>query len=160
MLTIPESTIDAVWHETQKWSEDTMGQVIADMSDDQPLLMAYLVEVGEELLNDEEQELLFFFGVLLWKMMSWGKDHMEEMTELDLDRSEEANSQLLEVFDGDTGNEVPVAVKKAMDDYNQPFLLNFVVEAVSESLETGAVQMQNFGAMVLYLKVAIDGMDK
>jgi hypothetical protein len=163
MITISEEIVEKVWLEAKDWSDDDMGRVVGAMSDDQPLLMAYLVSAGEELLNDVEQELLFFFGILLWQMMSKGataEQELPEMTEASLAAAEEKNAQLMGFFDEQASLEMRKQLADILEKYNQPNLLNFVVEVVVEALEDGDIEMDSYGPMILYLKVAIDGLDQ
>ena len=163
MITVSEEIVEKVWIAAKDWSDDKMGEIVGEMSDDQPLLMAYLVSVGEELLNDVEQELLFFFGLLLWQMfheVETDEEELPEMSEAQLAAAEEKNANLMNFLDDDASAEVRSHLSHILADYNQPNLLNFVVEVIVESLEDGEIRMQNFGAMILYLKVVIDGLDQ
>lgn len=162
MNTISEEVVEQVWLEAKEWSDDDMGRVVGAMSDDQPLLMAYLVSAGEELLNDVEQELMFFFGILLWQMMAKAatdEEELDEMIEEHLATAEEKNAELMGLFDDQASAEMKSQLSKVLETYNQPNLLNFVVEVVVEALEDGDIDMDSYGPMVLYLKVAIDGLD-
>ena len=159
MITVTEEIVDLVWQEAKEWSDDDMGKVVGDMSDDQPLMMAYLISAGEELLNDVEQELMFFFGLLVWKMFDKLEDELPEMSEGMLADAEEQNASLMGFFNDMEGSEVNSKLNDIFANYNQPNLLNFVVEVVVESLEEGDIRMESYGPMILYLKVIIDGLD-
>jgi hypothetical protein len=162
MITISENIVEEVWQAAKEWSDDDMAKVVGDMSDDQPLLMAYLISAGEKLLNDVEQELMFFFGILLWQMMSKGatdEEELPEMNEAALAAAEENNARLMGFFDDQASSEMRKQLNEILASYNQPNLLNFVVEVVVEALEDGDIEMASYGPMILYLKVVIDGLD-
>ncbi len=162
MLTISEEIVEKVWQAAKDWSDDDMGKIVGEMSDDQPLLMAYLVSVGEELLNDVEEELLFFFGLLIWKMLMEAENdekELPEMTEGQLAAAEERNANMMNFFDDSVTPEMRNQLNQILADYNQPNLLNFVVEVVVEALEDGDIRMESYGPMILYLKVIIDALD-
>jgi len=105
---------------------------------------------------------MFFFGILLWQMMfkaSTDDDELPEMLEPHLAAAEEKNAALMGFFDDQASAEMRSQLSKILEAYNQPNLLNFVVEVVVEALEDGDIDMDSYGPMILYLKVAIDGMD-
>ncbi|MGQ9498721.1 MAG: hypothetical protein ACUVSP_10670 [Desulfotomaculales bacterium] len=46
--------------------------MVNQMSRQQPAVLAYLLAAGEGLLNEDEQELLFYLGVVVWQIMLKG----------------------------------------------------------------------------------------
>lgn len=159
MISVSDTIIDKIWQQANDAPDEQMPTLVSRLSDEQPLLMAYLISVGEELLNEEEQELLFFFGVLIWQIMAEGQDELAELNEETLDLAEQGNVALLESLGNSPGAIFKGELKKVLEGYEQPALLNFVVEVVSESVQDEIVQTPNFGPMILYLKTVIDGLN-
>jgi len=90
-----------------------------------------------------------------------GTDEAElpEMSEINLSDAEEKNAQLVGFFDEGADTNMRAQLGNILDTYNQPNLLNFVVEVIVEALEDGEIRMEVYGAMIVYLKVIIDAMD-
>jgi hypothetical protein len=159
MNSISIDIVESTWKKAKDITDDEMAGLISKLSDDQPLLMAYLISVGEQLLDDEEQELLFFYGLLIWDMMSQGKTPLPEMTENGLADAERANADLVAFIEDGPDAVFKNEFQRILETYNQPDLLNFVVEVVTEGLQDEDIRPQSYGPMILYLKVTIDGLD-
>jgi hypothetical protein len=160
MKKITAQQVEQSWLAAKEWDDKKMASLMQEMGDEQPLLMAYLVSVGEDLLNEDEEELLFFFGVLLWQMMEHKDEPIEELTEEALHQAESANASLVELFDGEPTPAQANRLAELLESYPQPELLNFVVEVVSEGVKDGDIRPTSYGPMILYLKVVIDGLNR
>ena len=50
----------------------------------QPVVASYLLVVDSDVLNQDERQLLFYLGTVVWQMMSQGKTPLPTVTEDDL----------------------------------------------------------------------------
>ena len=70
-------------------------QLTQRLIEEQPM-MAYLMAVDKDVLNEEERELVFYPGTMVWQIMSQGDATLPQVTEQILERAEEANRQTLQ----------------------------------------------------------------
>ncbi|MEM6261642.1 MAG: hypothetical protein AAGI38_03970 [Bacteroidota bacterium] len=160
MNTISELLVDQTWQEISQMSETELPGLISEMSDDQPLLLVYLMTVGEEILDEEEQELLLYLGVVVWKMMSKGEQQMGEVTEPLLDKVEQENSKMVEYLEGESEHSLADTVLNILGGYNQAAIFKYLVEAIVEAVDAGEIRVESAGILALYLKIHLDCLDQ
>lgn len=159
MNTISAEIVERNWKELSDFNQKEATNVINEISLKQPLILAYLMAIGEELFDQDENELLLYLGVAIWKMMTEGDEPMPEVTEELLDKKEEKNFKMIEYLGGESESGFVEGVHRIFKGYNQPEILGFVIEALMESLEEGIIEDENVGLMMLYLKTVIDCFD-
>ena len=72
-----------------------MESLIDQFGDAQPVLLAYLMTIGEEDFNEDERELMLFLGMAIWQSMTEASD-TAQLTEESLAEAQTANLPLLE----------------------------------------------------------------
>ncbi len=136
-------------------------KMVNRMSKQQPLVLAYLMATGHDVLNQEERELLLYLGIVVWQIMNTGAKSLPEITEEILDEAEDSNMKMLEYLDGESETGFIDVLEKIINNYNQPEVLRYVVEAlVEEPKEESMIRDENIGIMMIYMKTVIDSFDK
>jgi hypothetical protein len=161
MEKIPAEIVERTWKEMATMSPLNYPKLINKFSTDQPYILAYLMVVDNEQFNRDERELLLYLGTVVWKIMSRGNKPLPSVTEKMIVAAEEKNIKMLEYLEGETTTDFYDTTATIIEDYNQPEVLRYVVEALMEDDEEEVdIQEQNIGMMMIYLKTVIDCLDK
>ncbi|KPJ68362.1 MAG: hypothetical protein AMJ45_02575 [Syntrophobacter sp. DG_60] len=161
MDSISSDTVEKTWKKIGGMSPQEVPKLINRMSKQRPLILAYLMAAGDDILNQDERELLLYLGVVVWQIMSQGATPLPEITEKTLDEVEESNMKVLKYLEGESETAFIETVEGIIDNYNQPEVLRYVVEALMEEPEEEClIRDENKGIMMFYLKTVIDCFDK
>jgi len=138
-----------------------MPKLINLMSREQPFILTYLMAIDNAILNQDERELLFYLGVVVWQIMSQGSTPLPKVTQETLDEVEESNTKMLEYLEGESETSFIETVETIVKNYNQPEVLRYVIEALmEESDEESLIRDEYKGMMMINLKTVIDCFDK
>lgn len=138
-----------------------MPKLINLMSKEQPFILTYLMAIDNVILNQDERELLFYLGVVVWQIMSQGSTPLPKVTQETLDEVEESNTKMLEYLEGESETSFIETVETIVKNYNQPEVLRYVIEALmEESDEESLIRDEYKGIMMINLKTVIDCLDK
>ena len=161
MNTISAKIVEKTWQETAAMSPSEAPKVINKLTKQQPLILSYLMAAGHDVFNQDEQELLLFMGINIWKMMSQGKTSLPKVSEKTLDKIKKNNFKMLDYLEGEPGHGFTATVEKIFSNYNQSEVLRYVVEALFEEEEEDVeIRDEMMGMLMLYLKTVIDCFDR
>ena len=157
MKPISSDVVEKTFEKMGEMSLQEAQKFINRMCKEQPLMLAYLMVADEDILNQEERELLLYLGTVVWQIMLQGDAPLPKITEKILDTVEESNIKMLKYPEGESDAGFMDAVEKIMDNYSQPEVLHYVVDALMEEPEEGGlIRDENTGLMMLHLKTVID----
>lgn len=161
MDTVSAEVVEKVWTKMASLTLSGCQKLSQRMSQEQPLILAYLMAVDHDILNRDERELLVYLGMTVWQMMSQGPQRLRQVTEKVLNKAEAANIKMDEYLEGETGEGFLSTTRTILDNYQQPEVLRYVVEALMEEPEEGCIIRDvNRGALFLDLKTVIDCFDR
>ncbi len=127
------------------------------MQKEQPLLVAYLAAVDKDFLNQEEREVLFYQGTVIWQIMSEARKPLPMITEDTLLRLESENLSLSESLKNAGTVKFAEVVKRILKDYGQPEVFRYVLSALlDQDNEDCVIRDENLGIIMLDLKTVID----
>lgn len=154
MTPIPSQTVDQVadWL-FQLEDEQEIIELIDQLAAEQALILAYLLAMGEGDFDQDEKEILLFYGAGIWKMMSHSSTPLPTVSEDTLEKIEGNNMAMLEYLAVESDEGFLSFSKQLLADYSQPAILGFVIESV---MEDEAIRDENKGMMLIFLKVVID----
>jgi hypothetical protein len=157
---ISSKIVEKTWEKVGSMSPLQGQKMIEQMSKQQPVILAYLMAVGDDLFNEDERELLLYLGVVVWQIMLQGDAPLSKVTEKALDKAERTNIKMLERFTNRSLNQMAKGVKEMLGNYNQKEVLSYVVEALMEEPEEGClIRDEVKGIMMIFLKTVIDCFD-
>lgn len=144
-------------------TEDQAQEMVTQMSKEQPILLAYLLAVSEHKEFDEEESQVFFYtGVVLWQIMKQGLKGPGKITEKRLRKAEKANEDLLDKMASDSAGDFLSAAQSMLENYAEPEVLRYVTEALMEDEEgdpgNPPIRDENLGLAFLHLKIALDSL--
>jgi hypothetical protein len=128
----------------------------------QPFLSTYLLAVGGDELNRDERELLFYLGLVVWKIMAKGDKKLEEVSSEAIEEAEKKNLNMVNYLSEENKDfDFIKTVESIIKEYNQKNVLKYVVEALEEhDPEEGNLRDESIGPMFIYLKTVIDCLDQ
>ena len=89
------------------------------MAKEQPVILAYLMAVDDDILNQEEREVLLFLGVVVWQVMLRGNRPLPKVTEKTLAEAEATNLRMAEYLRGETKAGFEEATRVIIGSYRQ-----------------------------------------
>lgn len=160
MVSLSLDEIELLWQEMSAMKREDAPQLIEMMKMSQPDTVTYLLASGEDLLNPEERELIFFMGVLIWRVVTTLRSDIPTINMSQLIESESKNITMLEYLDGEPDGDFFSTVETIMAGYNQSELLRYVMKRlVEESDASGKSNNDHVGIIVIFLKTFIDCLD-
>jgi len=162
MNKISSEIVERTWREMSSMPPLKLPKLVNKLSKEQPAIVAYFLVVGDEFLNEDEQELLLYLGLVVWQVMSNGASPIPEVTEKMVEEAEDKNIKMLEYLEGESESGFIETVETIVENYNQPEVLQFVVEGLIEEDEedNANIREESIGMMMIYLKTVIDCFDK
>jgi len=161
MKTISSEIVEKTWRKIGKMSVLEIPKMAYRMREEQPVVLAYLLTAGTDILNQDERELLLYLGMVVWQMMSQGSRPLVKITEDVVDEMERSNMKVVEYLKNEPETGFIKVTKEMIENYPQPEVLKYIVEALMEEQEEGCViRNENKGMMMLYLKTVIDCFDR
>ena len=163
MKPIPKKIVEETWQELGEISPFEVPKLVDKMKNEQPLLLAYLLAVDHDILNEDERELLLYIGINIWKMMSRGDKRLKKVTEKSLKKNEKNNENMIKYLANEP--DFDEAVINIAENYNQKEVLKYVIEALMEDEpdENGTycnIRDEYIGAMFMSIKTVIDCLDQ
>ena len=162
MKQIPSDIVEKTWKKMGGMSPADAPKMISRLTKQQSWILAYLMAAGDDSLNRDERELLFYLGIVIWRIMSQGDKCLSEVTDKIIDEAEEANIKMLEYLEDESPDDFADVIEKVLENYNQYYVLQYIVEALMEedSEEECLIRDENIGMMMIYLKTVIDCFDR
>ena len=161
MNSIPAEIVEEMRIELSEMSPDAAPDIIDRMSNEQPLVLAYLMAIGDNLFNQDERELFVFLGVVIWQIMSQGDTPLPQVTEKMIDEIEESNFKMLEYLEDESEADFIETTDNMLENYNQQEVLKYVIEVIMEEPEEDCeITEESQGLMMIYLKTVIDCFDR
>ena len=157
MNIISADVIEKVYTKMWNMSEQDAFRLSYVMQKEQPLLVAYLAAVDKDILNQEEREVLFYQGTVIWQIMSEARKPLPKITEDKLLRIESENLSLSESLKNAGTVNFAEVIKRILKDYGQPEVFRYVLSALlDQDNEDCVIRDENLGIIMLDLKTVID----
>ncbi len=140
---------------------DFMGveRLIAQMSREQPAVLAYLMASNEEHYNFEEKQLLLFLGVNVVQMMKKGEKIVEEVSMDEIDEAQQNNIKMFEYLEEENPKDFENTAAMIFKEYNQKNVLRYIVESLFED-EDEHIRGDRKGLLFFDLKTVLDCLDQ
>ncbi|MEM9986922.1 MAG: hypothetical protein AAF804_17650, partial [Bacteroidota bacterium] len=123
---------------------------LANLQEEQPVLIAYIFSENHEVFTENERELLLFLSLVIWRSVQEVQE-TPEITEGQLSTAEEANWELMTASKGDFRSKLD----PFFADYPQEDLLALVEDALAED-EDSPITREGREALFVSLKTIID----
>jgi len=159
MKRISQEIIERTRHRIDSMNPAEAPQIVSLMSQEQPVLLAYLLSAGEEDFNEEEKELLLYAGIMIWQIMKEGAGPLPPVSEGSFLEAENRNTAMLEYLDLEPERDFRKTIRLIFENYNQLEVLKFAIQLVLEEEDPCPIREDNRGLMIYYLKNVIDSFE-
>ncbi len=159
MRPIPFSVVERTYNEMSRFGFDKIKRVINKMGKEQPYLLTYLLATGDREFNQAERELFVYLGVGIWCTMTYGDKPLPMVLPVLIDEIEKDNLKMLDSLEKMDEEAFVKYVEKIIENYPQPELLFYVVNALIEEQEI-EIGPDKIGVMFVYLKIVMDAFQK
>ena len=161
MKLITEEQVDKRISEIDELKESEIQEIMNVISQDQPDLFSYLMSITE-LYNEEIREDFFFIGFTIMDIMLQNNAEIDHIGIDEIESHINKNLILFEELDGDSIDGLEDLIEDILVDYNQKFLLDFIIDELLVDAEGGGLYFEEdeIAIMAAYLKTLIDCLDK
>lgn len=159
---ISHEAVTETWQRIAQSSVEDAQRYAYQMSVEQPVLQRYLLELDDLPFNRNETEIIHYVGLVTWQIMKHGRRPLRGVTVKRLQRAERANGAFLEMLASDTEADFVSATLGMLENYPEPEVLRYIVEAIMEEDEEDPEEIpirdEYRGLAFLHLKVMLDAM--
>jgi hypothetical protein len=128
-------TVTDTWQRMAETPLEEAQHLIDQMENEQPIILVYLLALDEYPFDQSEREIIFYIGTVLWQIMKQSQRRLLPVIEESVQRAEEENINILELLSEDTDADFFSATKSLIDQYPEPEVLRYLVEALMEDIE-------------------------
>ncbi|MDD5701063.1 MAG: hypothetical protein PHU23_03340 [Dehalococcoidales bacterium] len=161
MERIPIETVVKVINRMDSMDEKKILKFAERVLKEQPDLVAFLMAIDDDILNQDEREQLYYLGTSIWAIMSEGKLRLPRITNELLAKADEANLNWLESAGRKKSVSMEKLVERMLMDYPQPVLLGFAVMVLAgENDEECNIRDESRSVILLDVKTVIDCFDQ
>lgn len=159
MKIISDDVIEQVLEDQNELDFMGVERLIAQMSREQPAVLAYLMASNEEHYNFEEKQLLLFLGVNVMQMMKKGEKAVQEVTMDEIDEAQQNNIKMFEYLEEENPKDFENTAAMIFKEYNQKNVLRYVVESLFDD-EDEHIRSDRKGLLFFDLKTVLDCLDQ
>ena len=162
MNSVSREEITAAWARLCDLDEAETDALVKKFMEEQPALGIYLFANMEGMEGGAEGTRIVELVVAAWQAMSQSAGRqLPAATPEEIERAEDANARTLEELDEGSEFEWEDSVRDLLRDYNQREILGFGIEILmSGNEDTPELASENIGLEMVWLKTAIDALDR
>ncbi len=161
MATVSDEIIDQSTEELHNLEDEELRNMVYQMSEEQPNLLGFLLSMGEDELNNEEQEILLFLGVNVWNAFKKVKP-LPQIPDEEIEKADKNNETMLNYLEKEGEEGLTENAEALVNGHNQAPLLKYVINAIIEEdmeEEEPLVSEENKGLIFLTMKSYIESID-
>ena len=135
--------------------------LVNQMKKEQPYVLVYLLAIGQrEEFDDDEIDILFHIGSVLWQVMRQNHNGTRKVTEQALEKAEKANETILEKMESDSEGDFFSAAENLALSHAEPEVLQYITATLMEdddgNPDNPPFREDKLGAAFLHLKIVLD----
>lgn len=156
---ISAETVTKVWQDMAQTPVEEASALVAQMKDEQPIILVYLTYLDDFPFNQYEKEIVFYLGMVVWQIMKQSKKRLHKATRKKVEKAEEANFEMLNMLSSDTDADFMSATRTMLEQYSEPEVLRYIVEAVMEEdddPDNPPIREEYRGLAFIHLKTVLD----
>lgn len=159
MQIVTDAMIDEVLEEQQDMDFWETERLIAQMSKEQPAILAYLMASNEDAYNFDEKQLLLFLGVNISQMMKKQGKEFEQVSIDEIEEAQQRNIQMFEYLEEESPGDFENTAAMIFKEYNQKNVLRYIVESLFED-DDPHIRPDRKGLIFFDLKTVLDCLDQ
>ncbi|MCX7855650.1 MAG: hypothetical protein N2556_06710 [Anaerolineae bacterium] len=153
---ISEEIVTQTWQRIAQISPQEVQRYMNQMSREQPAILAYLLTLDSDPFNRNEMGYIFFIAMVVWQAMKQSPQGLRSVPIEEVERANEANFAFLERFLSAGEMDFEAAVAKMLEEYPEPEVLRYIVEALMEEDEEEPFRDEYRGLAFICLKTVLD----
>jgi hypothetical protein len=159
MEPIPEAIVEKTWQEVAGFSPDRAKKEMMKIGNTQPELLAFVMESSKE-MGQEVRELAIYMFLVIYRMFQKAHGKIKKISSEEIIECYEHNESLMERLEG--ADEKFLDRIASVQTSRQPYVVNYVVEALMEEEGEDAVALteEQKGFLYLLFKTVIDVLDQ
>ena len=159
---ISAETVTQVWQEVAQTPAQDASSLISKMKAEQSEILAYLLASEAYHLNRHEVEQVFYIGMVVWQIMTRSEKQLRRVTRRKLKSADQANEAFLDTLASDTEADFTSATRAMFENYPEPEVLRYVLEALMEDDERDPddplIRDEYRGLAFMLLKTVLDAL--
>lgn len=163
MQTISEEIVERTWRKLAAMPSGDMPKLLEKMEREQPEIMAFLMAIDHDVLNQDERELLFYLGMVVWQMMREGTPRPKRVSAERLDELVVSTAKIVESFMTESPGDFMAVMARMFKDHHQINVLRYIVEALFEleaDAERTEAREEMKGVVFKNLKIVLEALDQ
>lgn len=163
MQTISTEIVDDTWRKMAAMPLDEMPKLMECMENEQPEIIAFLMAIDGDVLNQDERELLFYLGLVIWQMMWQGTPRPKRVGAKRLDELIVSTEKVVDTFMNESVGDFMVMMSRAIKEHHQINVLRYIVEAlfeVDDDAEYTETREEMKGVVFKNLKIVLEALDQ
>ncbi len=153
---ISEEAVTQTWQRIAQTSPQEVQRYMSQISREQPAVLAYLLTLDGDPFNQNEMGYILFIAMVVWQVMKQSPQGLRPVPIEEVERADEANFAFLERFLSASEMEFEAAVAKMLDEYPEPAVLGYIMEALMEEDEEEPFRDEYRGLAFVCLKTVLD----
>ena len=155
MKFISADFIDKSLEVANELNDETLIPFIEEFTTAQPEMAAYLLSAIEDDISEDENEILFLNGMIIWYATVLADVDMPRISMEAIMKADEDNEDALDALAGDGEDDVVFDLNEIIEKHPQRELLDF---AASVATEDEDIEQESEIIIFSFLKVIIDAM--
>ncbi len=144
------------WLET---NDDSFENTLAQLKENQPMVLAYILSEHTHVLTKPEREYLLFLTISIWKSLELA-EKIEEMEEIDEDIIGEIEEAQWELWSESRGKDFSSKLDIFFEETTQEELLAFVEDALEEEGNEDWLTPEGREAIFIFMATLINVFDR
>lgn len=156
MIVVSDESIDKALEELNQLKEEDANNLMERLSQEQPVMVAYIAAMAENFEDQEIQDLFLYYFLAIWKAFTIETGNMPQVSEAQMEEADAKNNELLDAMEAQGENANP---ENYFLQVNQEPLVAFITTELMEPDEELPLDEVAQGAIFSFLNVIIDGFD-
>jgi len=159
---IPAEIVTETWQRMAQTPVHEAPDLVNQMQQEQPAIMAHLLYLDEFPFDPHERELIFYIGMVVWQIMKQSKRRLRRVTLKKLSKAERANYDTLELLASDSEADLFSATVAMIENHPEPEVIRYIVETIMDEEDyepdDPPIRDEYRGLAFIHLKIALDAL--
>lgn len=159
---IPTEIVTETWQRMAQTSVHEAPDLVNQMQQEQPAILAHLLYLDEFPFDPHERELIFYIGMVVWQIMKQSKQRLRRVALKKLSKAEKANYDTLELLASDSEADFFSATVAMVENHPEPEVMRYIVETIMDEEDYDPddppIRDEYRGLAFIHLKIALDAL--
>jgi len=159
MEPLSEGFVEKTWQQIAKFTPDKANKEMIAMGKSQPDLLAFMMAYTDD-LQQEVKELAIYIAFVVYKMFFDSSGKIPRISSKEIMAKYDENISLMESLEGAHEKFIDRIARVQVS--NQPYLMEYVLEALMEDAEEDGIDLteEDIGSLFILFKTEIEVLEK